>query len=162
MMECMANSDNVIRAGLTPKLRDVPNLIANLTFNAAVPESHIVKAVDCSGALMAGRTMLYDPPVQEFSVLRLECRGEYRHEGIPGPSICIVTEGSGTITWGWKDDHLKEDKHTAAQSSDSDKQLSIQKGDVFFVGMGCWLSGTNSSSESLVIYRAFVTADTER
>ncbi|TFK93123.1 RmlC-like cupin, partial [Polyporus arcularius HHB13444] len=30
--ECMATSDNVIRAGLTPKLRDVPNLVAGLTY----------------------------------------------------------------------------------------------------------------------------------
>ena len=35
IIECMANSDNVIRAGLTPKLRDIPNLVNTLTYAAA-------------------------------------------------------------------------------------------------------------------------------
>ncbi|KAJ3547092.1 hypothetical protein NM688_g5439 [Phlebia brevispora] len=38
IVECMATSDNVIRAGLTPKLRDVPNLVAGLTYTAAEPK----------------------------------------------------------------------------------------------------------------------------
>src|ERR1700722_11977479 len=33
IIECMANSDNVIRAGLTPKLRDIPNLPAGPPFS---------------------------------------------------------------------------------------------------------------------------------
>ncbi|KAF8798497.1 RmlC-like cupin [Phlegmacium glaucopus] len=41
--ECMANSDNVIRAGLTPKLRDIPNLISNLTYTASPPSKHVVE-----------------------------------------------------------------------------------------------------------------------
>ncbi|KAI0257034.1 mannose-6-phosphate isomerase [Lactifluus subvellereus] len=35
IIECMANSDNVIRAGLTPKLRDIPNLLGTLTYRSA-------------------------------------------------------------------------------------------------------------------------------
>ncbi|KAF5193483.1 Mannose-6-phosphate isomerase [Thalictrum thalictroides] len=31
-IECMATSDNVVRAGLTPKLRDVPTLCSMLTY----------------------------------------------------------------------------------------------------------------------------------
>ncbi|KAF8798466.1 RmlC-like cupin [Phlegmacium glaucopus] len=41
-IECMANSDNVMRAGLTPKLRDIPNLISNLTYTAS-PSKHVVE-----------------------------------------------------------------------------------------------------------------------
>lgn len=33
IIECMATSDNVIRAGLTPKLRDVKVLCKSLTFS---------------------------------------------------------------------------------------------------------------------------------
>ena len=41
----MANSDNVLRAGLTPKLRDVPNLIHCLNYGAAPPSKHVVEPV---------------------------------------------------------------------------------------------------------------------
>ena len=41
----MANSDNVIRAGLTPKLRDVPNLVSTLTYTPAPPSEHVVEPV---------------------------------------------------------------------------------------------------------------------
>jgi len=41
----MANSDNVVRAGLTPKPRDVPNLITTLTYSAAPPSKHVVEPV---------------------------------------------------------------------------------------------------------------------
>ncbi|OII73622.1 mannose-6-phosphate isomerase [Cryptosporidium ubiquitum] len=33
-LECMANSDNVIRCGLTPKLKDIPNLIKAVNFQS--------------------------------------------------------------------------------------------------------------------------------
>ncbi len=42
IVETMASSDNVIRAGLTPKLRDVPNLLENLTYVAAEASKHFV------------------------------------------------------------------------------------------------------------------------
>lgn len=32
VLECMANSDNVVRAGLTPKFKDVPTLISMLSY----------------------------------------------------------------------------------------------------------------------------------
>lgn len=35
IVECMATSDNVVRAGLTPKLRDVGVLCASLTYGQA-------------------------------------------------------------------------------------------------------------------------------
>jgi Phosphomannose isomerase type I len=31
-IECMVNSNKVIRAGVTPELRDIPNLVSNLTY----------------------------------------------------------------------------------------------------------------------------------
>ncbi len=33
-LEVMANSDNVLRAGLTPKYIDIPELVANVKFEA--------------------------------------------------------------------------------------------------------------------------------
>ncbi|KAF8631319.1 hypothetical protein AX15_002461 [Amanita polypyramis BW_CC] len=43
IIECMANSDNVVRAGLTPKLRDIPNLVACLTYEPAPSSRHVVE-----------------------------------------------------------------------------------------------------------------------
>lgn len=36
-VECMACSDNVVRAGLTPKLKDVPTLVSMLTYSWVAP-----------------------------------------------------------------------------------------------------------------------------
>lgn len=36
-MECMARSDNVVRAGLTPKYKDVDTLASMLTYNTSPP-----------------------------------------------------------------------------------------------------------------------------
>ncbi|KAF8798446.1 RmlC-like cupin [Phlegmacium glaucopus] len=60
-IECMANSDNVIRAGLTPKLRDIPNLISNLTYTASPPSKHVVEP-----KLKYSVPTLYDPPYPNF------------------------------------------------------------------------------------------------
>src|ERR1700732_787178 len=68
IMECMANSDNVIRAGLTPKLRDIPNLVSGLTYDASHASKHIVQPTPFRSP--SKTTMLYEPPVPEFSVLQ--------------------------------------------------------------------------------------------
>ena len=37
IIECMACSDNVVRAGLTPKFKDVDNLVSMLTYSMGGP-----------------------------------------------------------------------------------------------------------------------------
>ena len=133
----MANSDNVIRAGLTPKLRDIPNLISNLTYTASPSFEHIVKPLSVSQS-----STLYDPPIPEFSVIqvKLPTGGKECHDGIRGPSIVIVTEGKGKVSWG-------------------DEALDIGLGDVFFVGAETRIELEASGVGELVIYRAFVQID---
>jgi mannose-6-phosphate isomerase len=128
----MATSDNVIRAGLTPKLRDIPNLVSGLTYQPSEPEKHFVKPEEfCS------KTKLFDPPVPEFSVLQvsLKGKGEEIHRAINGPSIAIVTEGSGSIKWDKGEQELHEGK-------------------VIFIGAGTEV--TFMRGEGLELYRAFV------
>jgi len=60
-MECMANSDNVVRAGLTPKFKDVDVLTTMLTFDTG--REWTMKPEE----LESGR-LLYKPPVNEFAV----------------------------------------------------------------------------------------------
>ncbi|KAG5651330.1 hypothetical protein H0H81_009083 [Sphagnurus paluster] len=138
-MECMANSDNVIRAGLTPKLRDIPNLISGLTYNASAPSKHFVFPTVFSDS---GASTLYDPPAPEFSVVqvRLTSGKEELHRAVDGPSVAIVTEGVGIVSWG------------------SGERLDVGVGDVIFIGAGTQLTLTPTGDHGMVVYRAFVEA----
>ncbi|THH29910.1 hypothetical protein EUX98_g4294 [Antrodiella citrinella] len=142
IVETMATSDNVIRAGLTPKLRDVPNLVAGLTYNAAEPSKHLIQPVAFRGTQ---HTSLYDPPIPEFSVLRVELAdGQMEtHPPIDGPSVAIVTSGWGEVRWG------------------STGVLHVRQGEVFFIGAGSELQfaprpDADGKVDTLNIYRAFV------
>ncbi|KAH9896782.1 mannos-6-phosphate isomerase [Cubamyces lactineus] len=144
IVECMATSDNVIRAGLTPKLRDVPNLVAGLTYNAAPASKHLVSSQPFSSpAGAAAHSTLYDPPIPEFAVVRaaLPAGARETHPPVDGPSIAIVTEGRGAVSWG-------------AQG----ERLEVAQGEVFFVGAGVGLEIEAAQSAGLVIHRAFVEA----
>ncbi|THH01776.1 hypothetical protein EW145_g6856 [Phellinidium pouzarii] len=145
IVETMATSDNVIRAGLTPKLRDVTNLIAGLTYTASEPSKHAVApqpfGVTDPFADARGESALYDPPVPEFSVVRVEAeRGaSIRHDALRGPSIFIVTRGRGRITW-------------EGEGGEAGEELS--EGRVFFAGAKTPV--TFAAETSLELYRAFV------
>lgn len=94
-IECMATSDNVVRAGLTPKKRDVKTLCEMLTYKLGRPNI-------LSGFYVEGtneRTKRYRPPFEEFEVDHCDLpEGTSTHfPSIAGPSLFLVTEGTGTI-----------------------------------------------------------------
>ena len=60
-VECMAASDNVVRAGLTPKFKDVETLTSMLTYVDGPP--HIV-----TGEEIGPNVFRYVTPVKEFLV----------------------------------------------------------------------------------------------
>ncbi|KAJ7849963.1 mannose-6-phosphate isomerase [Mycena olivaceomarginata] len=138
IMECMANSDNVIRAGLTPKLRDIPNLVSGLTYEAALPSKHVVFPAPFR---TTAASTLYDPPIPEFSVVQVTvgAGAKETHPTVAGPSIAIATEGAGSVSW----------------TGDSNG-LDVSQGDVFFIGADTEISF--SSVSGLTVYRAFVEA----
>nr|DAD31823.1 TPA_asm: hypothetical protein HUJ06_010674 [Nelumbo nucifera] len=84
-IECMATSDNVVRAGLTPKYRDVHTLCSMLTYRQGVP--------------LNPYTTRYLPPFEEFEVDRcvLPKGASVKFPAVPGPSLFVVTTGRGTI-----------------------------------------------------------------
>ena len=131
----MATSDNVLRAGLTPKTRDVPNLVSSLTYHASAPSAHIVTPAPFLRG--SERTKLYNPPIPEFAVLlaNVSAGDKETHEGLEGPSLLIVTEGKGKVTWSGGD-------------------LTIQEGSVLFVGANTKV--TYDANEKLMLFRAFV------
>ncbi|XP_009591548.1 mannose-6-phosphate isomerase 1-like [Nicotiana tomentosiformis] len=92
-VEIMATSDNVVRAGLTPKHRDVKTLSSMLTYRQGFPEI-------LNGTAVNPHTMRYIPPFEEFEVDRciLPKQSTAEFPAIPGPSIFMVMEGEGTMT----------------------------------------------------------------
>lgn len=96
-VEVMANSDNVLRGGLTPKHVDVPELLRVLDF-APTSEEHLRPPVHREGL-----GLVYDTPAEEFAVSVLALDGENlghevdassRHEG---PQILLGTQGCTTV-----------------------------------------------------------------
>jgi mannose-6-phosphate isomerase len=95
--EVMANSDNVLRGGLTPKHVDVPELLRVLDFT---PTDEVPIRPEVVGD---GIELVYQTPAPEFavSVLRLD-RDQLGHEvDAParhdGPQILLCTEGAVTV-----------------------------------------------------------------
>ncbi|MCU0596441.1 MAG: mannose-6-phosphate isomerase, class I, partial [Desulfobacterota bacterium] len=88
----MANSDNVIRAGLTPKHADVPELLRILRFEENPAE--IIKPR--SRNRWEG---VYPCPAREFALSRisLEKGWPYRASGRKSLEIMICTRGSAEI-----------------------------------------------------------------
>jgi mannose-6-phosphate isomerase len=93
IVECMANSDNVVRAGLTPKFKDVETLVDILTYEMGPPP---IIAGDAGAAEIVYRT-----PATEFQVSRLRMQpGQERAESTGGgPQIMLVTAGDVLIGW---------------------------------------------------------------
>lgn len=92
IIECMACSDNVVRAGLTPKFKDIDNLVNMLTYSMGGP------TID-GGAYSADNpdVIRYSPPCPEFEVMILTVEpgkeSMYKNPGVP--VIMIILEGSG-------------------------------------------------------------------
>ena len=96
-VEVMANSDNVLRGGLTPKHVDVPELLRVLDFTPAT-EDPIRPQITGDGM-----ELVYNTPAPEFEVSVLSLDGEHlgheidapsRHDG---PQILLCTEGSTVV-----------------------------------------------------------------
>jgi mannose-6-phosphate isomerase len=96
-IEVMANSDNVLRGGLTPKHVDVPELLRVLDFTPAMESALHPNTIE------DGMELVYDTPAPEFTVSVLRVDGDRlghevdapaRHDG---PQILLCTEGSAVV-----------------------------------------------------------------
>jgi mannose-6-phosphate isomerase len=91
-IELMANSDNVLRGGLTPKHVDVPELLRVLDFEAKPPPV-------LTGGPEDG-WVRYDTPIEEFLLRRWDGTGATDPLPVPdgGPRILLCTAGSAGLT----------------------------------------------------------------
>lgn len=87
-IELMANSDNVLRGGLTPKHVDVPELMKHTLFESIVPD--VMK-----GNPGAGGELIYPCPVPDFGLSKIDLNPGAMYQGKSfSLEIFIVTEGS--------------------------------------------------------------------
>ncbi|RFU33359.1 hypothetical protein B7463_g3013, partial [Scytalidium lignicola] len=145
IIECMAASDNVVRAGFTPKFKDVDTLTEMLTYSYAPIEEQKMDPIDYPYVTLnreayssGSSTTLYDPPIEEFSVVKTDLKNKgakATFEQIAGPSILICTTGSGKISVGPKVEEVKP-------------------GYVYFVGATAELV-LESESEDFTTFKAF-------
>ena len=92
-VELMANSDNVLRGGLTPKHVDVPELMRVLDFSAGDVEV-------LTGDEVRPGELVYSTPAPEFRLARLELSDSGLELAHDGPQVVLVVQGRATVTDG--------------------------------------------------------------
>lgn len=133
-IECMATSDNVVRAGLTPKYRDVQTLCSMLTYNQGFPE--ILRGTPLNQYITR-----YTPPFDEFEVdhCSLPPQESVVFPAIPGPSIFVVVAGEGRMEMG-----------------SAINEEMVMEGHVYFVPAQSEIGLTAAGARPLQVYRAGV------
>jgi phosphomannomutase len=92
IIECMAASDNVVRAGLTPKFQDKEELLAMV--NTTPGETVIIEPDPIQGSSIAS---LYRTPAPEFQVIAVQGENTYP-ETFPASTATFVLCTSGSLT----------------------------------------------------------------
>ncbi len=106
-MELMSNSDNVLRAGLTPKYIDVPELLKHTVFEYTHPK--VMQGVQ------RGNMKIFPCPVPDFIIYHYNLRAGQILEGrTTGPEIAIMMNGAGE----WE----------------NEARIAVKKGDAVFLG----------------------------
>ncbi|WP_246126324.1 mannose-6-phosphate isomerase, class I [Nesterenkonia populi] len=117
-VEIMANSDNVLRGGLTSKHIDVPALID-------VAETEVLDVPNCVPQLVTKGQLAYRPPFEEFELTRfsVESHGDIKHRRLENaPGILLCTGGKLTVL--------------ADQPSEGPGHLSLKPGESVFIPAG--------------------------
>ncbi|VDM27387.1 unnamed protein product [Hydatigera taeniaeformis] len=147
----MANSDNVVRAGLTPKFKDVDRLLEMLDYNSAVssPADSLQFCATQSTPTPEGVSMKsFIPPVSEFAVDMIQFDDESRGFSlpqVPTASILLVLQGQGVISC------------TIAGGTAS-QELKFGPGFVYFVSADMIVNLISKADRrgSLLAFRAYV------
>lgn len=131
VVECMACSDNVVRAGLTSKYKDKETLCSMLTYYMRTPIETVFVAKPHPSL---DHVTVYDPPTPDFTVAKVTCKTDIEIPPIAGPSIYLIHKGGGTINSNGTVD-------------------SYAKGDVVFIPAG--QSVQFKTCTSTVLYHAY-------
>ncbi|EDW96719.1 mannose-6-phosphate isomerase [Drosophila yakuba] len=115
-VECMACSDNVIRAGLTPKYKDVDQLLESVIFESSYKDrkEFIPYRID-------GQVQVYIPPVTDFAVINVNIEHSlesYKLEIQAFGSIMIVLKGSRILK---------------LKTQQGDKEILVTRGSIVYI-----------------------------
>ncbi|KAK3786366.1 hypothetical protein RRG08_022987 [Elysia crispata] len=137
-MECMACSDNVVRAGLTPKYIDVQTLLEMLDYTCRPISRTKFLGIESHGNV---DITIFNPPVPDFGVSKFEVpEGStgFELQAFESASICIIIRGEGQAT----NRSLKE-------------PLKLRSGMVFFVAAEVDVSIKIEGSQGMLLFRAY-------
>ena len=134
-MEIMANSNNVLRGGLTPKHVDVPELLRNLIFEGAAPE--ILQPTRLSGS----QEWAFETPAREFELRRIDVTAAQPHPNTSDHSaeILILVD-------------VKKGARVTVASGD--ERIDLPRGGAFLVPFGVGYTITTKGAATL--YKATV------
>lgn len=120
LVEAMANSDNVIRAGLTPKMRDTQVLCESLTYNQGLP--HTLRGQKISDCIHK-----YQPPFHEFQVLKVSVEKpgvvSIPQQKSPMMLLCLSSEGN----------HKLLARGLPVEDPALEEMVSLRRGTVLFI-----------------------------
>jgi len=127
-VELMANSDNVLRGGLTPKHIDVPELLKHTTFKGVAPNIMM-------GEQMKTGEKNYSCPVDDFGISKIELKQSQTYNGTASSlEIIVAIDGEMKIS--------------------GTNNLSIQRGET--AAILCGETYNISTLSSVMAYKAFV------
>lgn len=115
-VEIMATSDNVVRAGLTGKAKDVETLVEMLSYRDEPVEIS-------DGFKVDDYATLYAPPVEEFMLVRYSIPVDvtYELQQTIAPSVIVVLGGAGYI-------QVKDD-----EEADDNAMLPLSAGSIYYL-----------------------------
>ena len=133
-VEAMACSDNVVRAGLTPKFRHVDVLCEMLTYQYGPPSINTGYTIDKYSKIY------YCDGMEEFMVLATIVPGnlKYKVPTVKNESIAICISGSAEL----KGYHIKEGSVIYISSTKESEQLELDVG-----------------KDGIILYRCFENKD---
>ncbi|MGA9292968.1 MAG: mannose-6-phosphate isomerase, class I [Ignavibacteriaceae bacterium] len=102
IVECMANSDNVVRAGLTNKFKDVKTLLEIMKYE--------FKQYDIINAEQKADEVKYKTDAEEFEITYYNKPADFNKSNNSGgkPSIYLVAKGAIEIKWNVKENIRSE------------------------------------------------------
>ncbi|XP_022098704.1 mannose-6-phosphate isomerase-like isoform X2 [Acanthaster planci] len=143
-MECMACSDNVVRAGLTPKYKDVENLCKMLTYLPSPAQDRLFPSVTDPGDACV---TIYDPPVPDFAVARIKVA-----EGVESYEVTAYDSASIFIT-------ISGQAEASHPSFGNGKTLTLKRGSVIFMSANHSLPLKLEKADGLLAFRAYCPLD---
>ena len=93
LVECMADSDNVIRAGITNKFKDVERMLSRISYQDRPPPLH-------AGIPVSDRIRRYPSAAEEFELQTIQLPEGHSilQEETDSPAILLILSGKGLLS----------------------------------------------------------------